>query len=477
MGSDSNHRRGLVMKKHRVLRFGALGLAVMIVPAAVALAGGFSSAPQKFVAEKKIRIGTDDQGRKWYLGGFSGLFPTNNEGSRFLTVTDRGPNGDVTCGALTGKQIFVPAYAPRIVSLRAKDGVLAVDKVIPLSVGTQLTSGLPNLPSDENAFVGNCAPIPPDPYGIDTEGIAVDGRRGLAGLFDGLGDTYWIPDEYRPSILRVKNDGEITSRVVPGGEPGAAYAAAVATEAATSGNSLDVIQQFPEIVGLKFRKNRGFEDVAIGSFRGRTYLYTALQSPIENPNATTRKSLAIRVFRLDITNSRNPVVDREWLYLLQPNPTKKEPLADKISGLWLVGQDKILIEERDDTVSNVLGAVTRIWTADFSVATNLLGGTYDAVTTTPSLETAYIPAANGAVPPNPTGVTPATKALCVDVNTLLTNAGFVNVKIEGIAVLGDQPGKRTLAIINDNDFDLEHVLDPSKPENRSQLDLLPLEGC
>ena len=468
------------MKHHR-WRIVAVCLVALIVPAAVALAGGFSSAPAKFVADKKIRIGTDDQGRKWYLGGFSGLFPTGDFGSRllsndgesrFLTVTDRGPNGDKTCDNVAGKEIFVPAYTPRIVRLKAKDGVLTVEKVTPLSVGTQLASGLPNLPSDESAFSSSCARLPGDPFGVDTEGIVVDDRFDF-GIFGGV---YWLADEYRPSVLRVKSDGEILSRIVPGGAPGAEYAASVAAESASSGNSLDVVQQFPEIVGLKFRKNRGFEDVAIGSFRGRTYLYTTLQSPMENPNSSTRKSLAIRVFRIDITNSRNPIVDREWVYVLEVKPGKKEPLADKISGLWLAGQDKILIEERDDTVSNVAGAITKIWTADFSQASNILGGAYDAIATSPTLETKYLPVADGTVPPNPAGVTPATKALCANVNELLTSAGLVNVKIEGTAVIrnGDQ---KTLAIINDNDFDLEHVLDPSKPELKEQLDLLPLTGC
>lgn len=453
--------------------------AALLVPAAIAVGASLAAQPEQAVQAKTIRIGTDAAGRKWQLGGFSGLYPVDG-GKRFLTVTDRGPNGDVTCNGVDGKEIFVPAYAPRIVSLVPKDGVLRVERVVPLSVGTQLASGLSNLPADENSFGSHCAVLPPDPFGVDTEGIAVDPReslRGGRGWDDDRRDgTLWLADEYRPSVLRVSTDGEMLARIVPGGSPGADYAGAVAAAEAESGNGLDVVQQFPEIVGLKFRKNRGFEDVAIGTFRGRTYIYTALQSPMENPNKDTRKSLALRVFRLDVTDARRPVVDREWVYLLEVKPGKKEPLADKVSAVWYVGPDKLLVEERDDTASNVAGAVTKIWTTDFSAATNLLGGPYDQVATTPTLEQAYLPTVNGTVPADPAGVTPGAKSTCADVNALLQAAGFVNVKLEGMAVLRSK-GETTLAVVNDNDFDLAHVLDGSQPELKSQLDLLPLTGC
>ncbi len=59
---------------------------------------------------------------------------------------------------------------------------------------------------------------------------------------------------------------------------------------------------------------------------------------------------------------------------------------------------------------------------------------------------------------------------------LLTAAGFVKAKVEGTA--SPQVGVSTsLALINNLDFDLEQLLDTSKPENKEQLDLLPLNGC
>jgi hypothetical protein len=126
--------------------------------------------------------------------------------------------------------------------------------------------------------------------------------------------------------------GELLSRIVPKGATGDAYKAAVAEAEADSGESLDVFEQFPAIIGDRFRKNRGFEDVAAQRFNGRTYVYTALQSPMENPNTTTRNSLAIRVFRIDVTRVDKPVVDREWAALLDIKPGKKSPLADKVLG-------------------------------------------------------------------------------------------------------------------------------------------------
>ena len=462
-------------------------LAVLVVTSVVAVGAAVAWAatqPSEAVMSAQIPVGADSAGNMWKLGGFSGLYPLDNSGRRFLTVTDRGPNADVNAScAPGGKEIYVPGYTPRILSLTVDGTTLKVDKSVPLSVGTQLASGLANLAGDEDSFAPppSCKRLALDTYGVDTEGIVID-PRGSKKRNDDWDDeskrrsegTFWLSDEYRPSVMQVAADGEILSRIVPGGVPGTNYATAVAQTEASSGNGLDVVQQFPEIVGLKFRKNRGFEDVALGTNKGRTYVYTSLQSPLENPDSSTRKSLAIRVFRIDVTKAKDPVVDREWLYVLEVKPDKKEPLADKISALWWVGHDKLLIEERNDDATNTPSSVTKIWLADLSSATNLLGGTWDQVSTSPSLEQKLVPATNGVVPAPPAGVTPVTKSLCANVVALLQAAGLVNQKIEGMAVTRKN-GESTLTLLNDNDFDLEHVLNGGAaiPE---RVDQLPLPG-
>ncbi|HEX7290214.1 MAG TPA: esterase-like activity of phytase family protein [Conexibacter sp.] len=462
------------MRNRRTRRLGlALGATAALVPAGLAVAHTLD-VPGSATLQQQVAIGTDDAGREWQLGGFSGLFPLGDSDKSFVSLTDRGPNGDVTCGGVDGKQIFLPAYAPRLIYFTAKDGEIVLDHVAPLHVGDLHASGLANLPGDESSFDSACRLLPNDPFGVDTEGVAVDPRddQGNPWVHD---TTLWLADEYRPSIIRASGDGALQARIVPGGATGDAYATAVAG----AGGGLDVVRAFPAIVGDRFRHNRGFEDLALQRFDGRTYLYTSLQSPMENPGRAARDSLAVRVFRVDVTDAANPVVDREWVSLLQVNPNRKKPLADKISSILPAGPDKLLIEERDDTVTSDPSAVTRIWKVDFTSATNLLGGVYDDATTTPSLETQYIPTASGVGPANPAGVVPGAKTLCVDVAQTLTANGLVNVKLEGIAIV-QQGNRRALALVDDNDFDLAHQTDPvgSPSSLATQLDVLPLpRGC
>lgn len=128
---------------------------------------------------------------------------------------------------MAGKVIYVPAYAPRVVYFSVKGGAIRIDRVKPMRVGNELASGIANLPGHESPFTSSCKPIPGDPFGVDTEGIALDPRvkdvsqHGHKGVF-------WVADEYRPSILHVTARGELLSRIVPKGATGDAYAAAVA---------------------------------------------------------------------------------------------------------------------------------------------------------------------------------------------------------------------------------------------------------
>lgn len=447
-------------------------VALLLASAAVAVAHDLSSASDEATFGKRVPVGVDASARRWLLGGFSALYPLDREGKRFVTLTDRGPNGDISCDGVGGKEIFVPAYAPRLIEFSVSHGTITLDRVRPFRVGTQLASGLANLPGDESSFTSSCQLLPSDPFGIDSEGIVVDPRSGKK-------PTYWLSDEYRPSILLAGYHGDLRARIVPKGATGEAYEAAVAQAEEDSGNSLDVVTAFPAIVGDRFRKNRGFEDVAVQRFGGRTYLYTALQSPMENPTSSTRNSLALRVFRVDVTNVRKPVVDREWVHLLAIKPTGKGPLADKVSALWPAGPDKLLIEERDDALTNDPAGSTRVYKVDFTKATDLLGGSYDQVATSPTLEQGYLPTESGVVPAGPADVKPGKRSLCIDVDAALTDAGLVNQKLEGMALV-KSGGKTRLALVDDNDFDLLHVTDPvTNPESvPTKIDFLPLPaGC
>jgi hypothetical protein len=467
---------GVRIRRLRGVVIGLAAAACVAVPATVLAFGG--PAPGQATLDKKLRVGVDNEGRPWFLGGFSALFPLDSSGRSFVAVTDRGPNDDITCNGVAGKVIFVPAFTPRLIYFSVKNGKIVIDRVKPMRVGNELASGIANLPTDENSFSSSCKPLPNDPFGVDTEGISLDPRANLRS-HDRHKGVFWVSDEYRPSILFMTARGELLARIVPKGATGDAYSAAVTQASADSGDSLDVIEGFPAIVGDRFRKNRGFEDVATQRFPGRTYVYTSLQSPMENPNTTTRNSLAIRVFRLDVTNVAHPVVDREWAALLDIKPGKKSPLSDKVSALWPAGPDKLLVEERDDTISSDPSASTKIYNLDFTHATNLLGGRYDEAATSPTLEQQYIPTTDGVVPPNPAGVTPGQKTLCIDVNAALTAIGLVNTKLEGVSVIGSG-SHATLAAVNDNDFDLAHITNPTvnPASNPTTIDFVPLPaGC
>src|SRR5204862_5877696 len=46
-----------------------------------------------------------------------------------------------------------------------------------------------------------------DPYGVDPEGLALDPRDG----------SFWVCEEYGPSLLHVAEDGTILTRLIPKG--------------------------------------------------------------------------------------------------------------------------------------------------------------------------------------------------------------------------------------------------------------------
>ena len=173
------------------------------------------------------------------LGGLSDLFVTaaDAEGIVAWTLTDRGPNG-ISPGPPKRRTLLAADFAPTAIRLRLPtEGGPTVEAVLPLAgVSGKPFSGRPNgVGGDEpilDAATGEA--VAADPNGVDTEGIVV--------LPDG---SFWVCEEYRPSLIRVSAEGRVVERHVPEG-------------VALDGADTRVIADLPAVYG-KRRDNRGFE--------------------------------------------------------------------------------------------------------------------------------------------------------------------------------------------------------------------------
>ncbi|WP_199509305.1 esterase-like activity of phytase family protein [Nucisporomicrobium flavum] len=340
------------------------------------------------------------------LGGIgSDIFPAGRPGE-YWTVTDRGPNGQIKVGKDKRRTFPTPGFDPMIVKVRAEHGELRVLASIPITTrsGAPVT-GLPNqLPHDEQPYTFDAsAPLPLNPDGVDTEG--------LVRAHDG---TFWLADEYGPSLLHVSAAGRVLARYVPHGLN-------------LTGTGYPVIEALPAVYAER-KVNRGFE--GLGLLPGGD-LVIALQSPLSLPDkASGEASLTSRLLRFSPRTAR---VVGEYAYRFDPvsvvDPGEDDPSELKISSVVGLGPHTVLVEERTDRAA-------RLYVADLRRATDLLGGSYDSAVTSPSLEQLADPAT--------AGVRAVPKQLLLD----LTTVEGAPKKIEGVAL----PDPRTVVLINDNDF-------------------------
>ncbi|WP_051348727.1 esterase-like activity of phytase family protein [Peribacillus kribbensis] len=383
------------------------------------------------------------KGDELYLGGFSGLvhLPKDPE-NVFYTITDRGPNGD----SKYGKFFPVPSFSPQIVKIELGNGAVHVLKQIPLKLPQGYTdpitksrniSGISNFPGqnttklagfgtmDEISYGADGQVLPADPYGLDTEAISYNPND----------DTFWVSEEYRPSLVQVKRDGTIIQRLVPKGEK----------DLFASAPAVPVHDILPAVFAMR-NPNKGLEGTTVTP-SGR-YLYTALQGPIINPygdgSAPPKGSTAIRVLRYDLKHmDKDP---KEFLYVLDGKHL--------ISDITALDDDHVLFDERDSDYS-----YKSIFKVAFSTAaspTNIFGlldgESLDKtdVTLENTVTTPYAPDKTYTVTPTrgtTVTVKPLQKALFVDAK----QRGYNNSKLEGIAM----PNDHTLALTNDNDFGVQ----------------------
>ncbi|MFE7073734.1 esterase-like activity of phytase family protein [Streptomyces sp. NPDC057620] len=346
----------------------------------------------------------DDRGVD--LGGIgSDIYPAGRKGE-FWTVTDRGPNGQIKVDGVKRRTFPVPGFDPAIVKIRVSGTSVKVLDAIPITTGSgKPVTGLPNQRARDEAPYSYDAktPLSYDPNGLDTEGIV----RSADGSF-------WIVDEYGPSLVHVSARGKVLTRYVPKGLN-------------LTGAGYPVVEALPAVL-LHRKINRGFEGLA--QLPGGD-LVLAVQSPLSLPDTDAgEESLTARLLRF---SPKKRAVTAEYAYRFDPvgtvDPGEDDTSELKISSVVAVGRDELLVEERTDKAA-------RLQVVKLSRGADILGDKWDDSTTSPSLEQLEDPAASG--------VPVLRKRLVVDLGKVKGVPG----KIEGVA----RVDRDTLALINDNDF-------------------------
>ncbi|MBP2001555.1 hypothetical protein J2Z69_002600 [Paenibacillus shirakamiensis] len=353
----------------------------------------------------------------------------------FYTTADRGPNGEVDVNGTTRRTFPMPNYTPTIYKIELSQGQIKVLQTIPLKIkgtdavtGTSLITGLPNLKSRDEIPYDKAAAnvISYDIYGLDVEGLAYNPKD----------DTFWISDEYGPYLVQVSRDGTLLQRLAPKG---------IGTELNTS--ALPLKENLPASY-LNRRQNRGAE--AVGITPDGKWLFTAMQSPLRNPDKSTDNSRALRILKIDLATLQ-PVA--EYVYLTEDAKSYKDLKQSDIviSDLNVINENMLLIDERDKNAGDK-AQLKKIYLTDLSKATNILGqydDTSKAGKTLEQLSPAELSKA---------GVTSPQKTTILDA----VEFKYPNEKIEGISLVNGH----TLVIVNDNDFGVDR---PDSKENGTDL--------
>lgn len=335
------------------------------------------------------------------LGGFSGLIYEGVDSKtgelKFLTHTDRGPNAPLKKSKKGEVAFAIPDYQPEWVwlSLNTKTNILRVTgrKGLNSLKGSPL-SGRPNrVGIDETPVDESGKKIALDPLGLDLEAIVR--------MPDG---SYWMGEEYRPSLLHFSADGRLLKRLVPMG-------AVVKMDGFTETESLP--QSFS-----RRKRNRGFEGLALQGTKIIGFLQSSFQGD----------SRVVRVVEYDTVEGRTT---GEYIYLF--HDAQKDW---KIGDVAALPDGSILVLEQTSEIGKE--AERKIYRARLSEATNILTPPISSDEDLESLDESRLAAR---------GIRAMPKIEIVDLAALGYN--FVS-KVEGLSVLD----RRTLALINDEDFGL-----------------------
>jgi hypothetical protein len=372
----------------------------------LALPGGTMTLRQGFGSGLAVRRG-DPPGHVWAIGD-RGPNIKVRDAIRHYGLDHLAPLREVAGAKIMPRTDVGPALA----ELRVVGNAVELLRIVPITRADGCAiSGLANPGSDqllsEPVFDLAGVPIPPDPDGLDTEGVVA--------LADG---GFWVGDEFGPSLVRIDAAGAIVERWRPGGmgtprQPG----------------------RLPAIAA-KRQLNRGFEALAISD--DERFLFLAFQSPLAHPDeAAHRRARHVRLWRVDAVTGG---VAAQYAYPLDPPETFARDQAAvrfarddiKVSELlWLPG-DALLVLERGS-------ATTKIYRCTLADAPPLDESFLD-VATRPTLEERSARDGDPGFP--------------VLAKTLMFSSDDhpeVAADLEGMALLSPS----ALLLVNDNDFGVE----------------------
>jgi len=385
------------------------------------------------------------------VGIGSGAFHYPQDGANmFYTITDRGPNiacddsqdiigtadfcKDAQGNVDNDSKIFpVPAFTPSIYGFQLGDnpGEYTLMQTLKLknTAGEPITgitnnltmldaSGNNTTSNTERSYAADGSLLNFDNGGLDTEA--------LVKLNNG---TFWLGEEYAPSLVHVAADGTIMTRVVPQG-----------VESQLTDAGYPVSGMLPSVLA-KRKLNRGIESVAVSP--DNKYLYTIMQSPLSNPDADAYKaSRNVRVLKMSLNDDGSIKemmgeyvyqMDLPQTFVADAGRTKQSDV--KISEMVALDTDDLVVLER-------ISQHTRLYRIKIiEMTTNILGSPWDNVATSPSLENSSDLSA--------VSIMPLHKSLVLDSRKLHAQKDIVlPKKVEGVALLDD----KFIALINDNDF-------------------------
>jgi len=394
------------------------------------------------------------------LGGLSDMVlverPQTGTTFTLRMLTDRGPTNKITVAGEKRRVFLNPSFAPKILDVvvsgftAAKASATPVDlqatirAVRSLRTGRgKVVTGRPNgLSRDESvAKPDGTAWLPPDPDGVDPEGLAIQA--------DG---SWWITEEYRPSLLYCDSKGTALTRYVPRG---------IRLREA----EMDVYDNLPARYSRR-KDNRGFEATALSP--DEKILWALLQSPLEFPDPKAAAVTGnVRLLAFD-TVARRPAA--EYIYRLGDpvhpaySSTGVRPEDGKLCAMAAIDENSLLVLEQSDA------GEAKLYRCRWKDATDTLSDDRPFEVIGNLREK---------------GITCLEKTLVADLALLLPQlaaditdgrwrpepgASVSGLKLEGLAILDS----RHVIIGNDNDFNVDHLLDHEKPARRSCLWVIEL---